>query len=266
MTPTKGLESNHMEGSSPLRSSASEENTNGTKASLSATDVNGLPSRPKPKKETRNAAGEQKRSPTSLESAKPAESSNDKKLTNAQFKALGKAEKTARRTAAKAAKEAQGKSSPQPNQAGESGGLTKVSSRDKAPGPKSAKGGRQHKRAPSTLASRPTIAKAIQGVASGEREIRSRKEQSSEERNRVAIFGHLYGQHKKRDILAANKDVHPAVLALGLQIKNYVICGGNARCAAMLLAFKRVSSILRISVFLCCSIYLLIVGSVPFSI
>jgi translation initiation factor eIF-2B subunit delta len=40
---------------------------------------------------------------------------------------------------------------------------------------------------------------------------------------------------------AADLKVHSAVLALGLQIRDYVICGSSARCVATLLAFKRVS-------------------------
>ncbi|MCJ1396744.1 hypothetical protein MMC18_009636 [Xylographa bjoerkii] len=56
----------------------------------------------------------------------------------------------------------------------------------------------------------------------------------------VALFGHLYSQPRRTTIAAAGKEVHPAILALGLQMSNYVICGSNARCVATLLAFKRV--------------------------
>jgi translation initiation factor eIF-2B subunit delta len=42
-------------------------------------------------------------------------------------------------------------------------------------------------------------------------------------------------------IAGASKDVHPAVLALGLQMSNYTICGSCARLVATLQAFKRVS-------------------------
>ena len=65
------------------------------------------------------------------------------------------------------------------------------------------------------------------------------------ENKNVALFAHLYGQPRRTTIAAAGKDVHPTVLALGLQMSNYVICGSNARCVATLLAFKRVQ----------CSIY-----------
>lgn len=56
----------------------------------------------------------------------------------------------------------------------------------------------------------------------------------------VGLFGHLYTQPKKYTIENVSKEVHPAVLALGLQMSSYVICGSNARCVAMLLAFKKV--------------------------
>jgi translation initiation factor eIF-2B subunit delta len=58
---------------------------------------------------------------------------------------------------------------------------------------------------------------------------------------KVALFGHLYGQPRRTTIAGASKDVHPAVLALGLQMSNYVICGSSARCVSTLLAFKKVS-------------------------
>ncbi|EGD92261.1 hypothetical protein H112_00159 [Trichophyton rubrum D6] len=56
----------------------------------------------------------------------------------------------------------------------------------------------------------------------------------------VAVFGHLPWYTRRTGIAGANKDVHPAVLSLGMQIKDYVVCGSSARCVATLLAFKRV--------------------------
>ena len=66
--------------------------------------------------------------------------------------------------------------------------------------------------------------------------------QPKKDNKNVALFGHLYNQTRRTTIAAAGKDVHPAILALGLQMSNYVICGSNARCVATLLAFKRVQS------------------------
>lgn len=59
----------------------------------------------------------------------------------------------------------------------------------------------------------------------------------------VRLFSHLYAQPRRHSIVAASKDIHPAVLALGLQMSNYEVCGSNARCVAMLLAFKEVSMV-----------------------
>ena len=66
-------------------------------------------------------------------------------------------------------------------------------------------------------------------------------EEPKKENKNVALFDHLYGNPRRTTIAGAGKDVHPAVLALGLQMRNYVICGSSARCVATLLAFKRVS-------------------------
>ncbi|KAL8826004.1 MAG: hypothetical protein Q9170_007574 [Blastenia crenularia] len=57
---------------------------------------------------------------------------------------------------------------------------------------------------------------------------------------KVALFSHLYGHPRRTTIAGAVKDVHPSILALGLQMSNYVICGSNARCVSTLLGFKRV--------------------------
>ena len=60
------------------------------------------------------------------------------------------------------------------------------------------------------------------------------------EPKKVALFEHLYGHARRTTIAGASKDIHPSVLALGLQISNYEICGSNVRCVATLLVFKQV--------------------------
>ena len=56
----------------------------------------------------------------------------------------------------------------------------------------------------------------------------------------VEFFRHLY-RMRTTSIAGAGKEIHPAVLALGLQMSNYTICGSCARLVATLQAFKRVS-------------------------
>ena len=60
------------------------------------------------------------------------------------------------------------------------------------------------------------------------------------ETKEVALFGHLYGQSKRTSLAGVGRDVHATILALGLQMSNYVICGSNARCVATLFCFKKV--------------------------
>lgn len=57
----------------------------------------------------------------------------------------------------------------------------------------------------------------------------------------VELFRHLY-KPRVTSIAGAGKDVHPAVLALGLQMSSYTICGSCARLVATLQAFKKVCS------------------------
>lgn len=84
-------------------------------------------------------------------------------------------------------------------------------------------------------------------------------EMKKKEDKNVAVFGHLYGIPRRSTIAGAAKEVHPAVLALGLQIRDYVICGSSARCVATLIAFKRVRS----SLCLYCLLQSLIFTVVP---
>lgn len=65
-------------------------------------------------------------------------------------------------------------------------------------------------------------------------------EEPKKEDKTVEFFRHLY-KPRTTTIAGASKEVHPAVLALGLQMSNYTICGSCARLVATLQAFKRVS-------------------------
>ncbi|KAG9246489.1 translation initiation factor eIF-2B subunit delta [Calycina marina] len=60
-----------------------------------------------------------------------------------------------------------------------------------------------------------------------------------EEDKTVEFFRHL-NRPKKTGIQDAGKEVHQAVLGVGLQIANYTICGSCARLVATLQAFKEV--------------------------
>jgi translation initiation factor eIF-2B subunit delta len=66
------------------------------------------------------------------------------------------------------------------------------------------------------------------------------KKPKKESKQAGLFFGHLYSQPKQQSMSGASKDVHPAILALGLQYSSYAICGSTARMVAMLLAFKAV--------------------------
>lgn len=66
------------------------------------------------------------------------------------------------------------------------------------------------------------------------------EKEKRQEPKRVSMFSHLYSKEKRATLAGAGREIHPAVLALGLQLRDYVICGGNARCVATLLAFKKV--------------------------
>ncbi|KAI6245168.1 putative translation initiation factor eIF-2B subunit delta [Erysiphe necator] len=57
----------------------------------------------------------------------------------------------------------------------------------------------------------------------------------------VELFRHLY-RSRVTTIAGVNKETHPAVLALGLQMSSYAVCGSCARLVAFLQAMKKVIS------------------------
>lgn len=151
------------------------------------------------------------------------------KLTPAELKKRAKAEKAARRAREKVEREQAGGGGPSGGGAG-------------APAPGTpAKKGQSGKDAGNVAP-----AKGQRGVprrGSSQAGQAAVPEQKKKEDKSVAVFGHLYGQQRRTTVAGAGKEVHPAVLALGLQMRDYVICGSSARCVATLLAFKRVGFI-----------------------
>jgi translation initiation factor eIF-2B subunit delta len=148
------------------------------------------------------------------------------KLTGAELKNKAKAEKAARRAQALLEKQAAGSAPPLP--------VVIPGPGVKSEGPKTPKG--QHKRAGSAA-----VEVRNMPIRGGAQKPPPVPETPREEDKTVEFFRHLY-KTRTTSIAAAGKDVHPAVLALGLQMSNYTICGSCARLVATLLAFKRVSS------------------------
>jgi translation initiation factor eIF-2B subunit delta len=66
-------------------------------------------------------------------------------------------------------------------------------------------------------------------------------DEPKEEDKTVEFFRHISKtKAQPAGLKSANKDVHPAVQVLGLQMSNYMICGSSARLVATLQAFKKV--------------------------
>lgn len=147
----------------------------------------------------------------------------NQKLSNAELKKRAKAGKAAKR-----AQEKEAKASSQP-------ALPDVKAHDAPPDG-------SHTRSPSDSVAAPSTKSQHKqsGPSPKSLPLRSTQAQPKKEIKNVALFGHLYGQPRRTTIAAAGKDVHPAILSLGLQMSNYIICGSNARCVATMLCFKRV--------------------------
>lgn len=167
----------------------------------------------------------------------------EKELSGKEKKELAKAQKVAKRAAEKQKQQGQpvvdlvaGNKGEFSKDAGKKGPLAPAT-----PAPKT-----QQKRTGSISA----VAQSslpLQQAPSHAAPIRAEPEK---ENKNVALFEHLYGHPRRTTIAGAGKDVHPAVLALGLQMRNYIICGSSARCVAMLLAFKRVGAICKVDTYI----------------
>jgi translation initiation factor eIF-2B subunit delta len=158
------------------------------------------------------------------ESAVPA---GEKKLTGAELKKKAKEEKAARRAAEKAA---QGGAPP-------AGALL-------SPGPGSQQRSEAQKGVKVPPRRRGSAAAEVKNVPvrGGQQKVAPAPQEPKKEDKTVEFFRHLY-KTRTTSIAGASKEVHPAVLALGLQMGNYTICGSCARLVATLQAFKRVSFI-----------------------
>ena len=141
--------------------------------------------------------------------------SNEKKISGAELKKRAKAEKAAKRAQK---------------------GSTQERDKDQTSKPLEVQSKGQHKRTDSSSANAPKPLPIRPNQQKPPAPVSEPKAEST----KVAFLSHLYGYPRRTTIAGAGKDVHPSILALGLQMSNYVICGSNARCVSTLLVFKRV--------------------------
>ena len=173
--------------------------------------------------------------------AAPNEEGAEKKLSNKELKLKQKAEKQAKRAAQKAAQDAEVLDMAQQQQPQlSSADQRRPSNTGKAQpgqGVKITDMTTHHKR----TADNPVKSLPIRpptGLTSQTKEAEAEKKSPPEKK--VAVFSHLYSKERRTGIAGVSREIHPAVLTLGIQLRDYVICGGNARCVATLLAFKKV--------------------------
>lgn len=210
-----------------------------TPTEIAVTPPNGSNQILKPSKEPSAKSKDKGREDQQIKSK---EKPGDGKPTGAELKKLFKEEKAAKRAREK--QHQQGQASAQGGKRTETAyDISKKVSVPLESGTTATK--HQHKRAGST---NNAFQKPL-AIRSAESSVTSTGQEQRQENKKVALFSHLYGNPRRTTLVGAGKDVHPAVLALGLQMSSYVICGSNARCVATLLVFKRVSVDLETNVF-----------------
>ncbi|KAK2801504.1 hypothetical protein FQN50_007720 [Emmonsiellopsis sp. PD_5] len=166
---------------------------------------------------------------------KPTDPSGDatQKISGAELKKRAKAEKAARRAKEKQDREQGGAPSQQPGGGG-------VSSSKKGGAPSSQKGVAEGGPSGGGKGQKQSGAARRGSIAPPSTAESKKKKREDEAAKTVAVFSHLSLHKRRLTIAGAGKEIHPAILALGLQMRDYVVCGSSARCVAMLLAFKRV--------------------------
>ncbi|KAI4142596.1 MAG: hypothetical protein L6R39_004876 [Caloplaca ligustica] len=156
---------------------------------------------------------------------------NDK-VSGAELKKQAKADKAAKRAQAKQEQRTPLQDVSQPDDSKDKAGKRSKTQPLQTP---DTKGRHRRKSSSSANPQRPLPLRQAQQQTS-----KPATEQPKNDGKKVALFSHLYGTPRRTTIAGAGKDVHPSVLALGLQMSNYLVCGSNARCVSTLLVFKRV--------------------------
>ena len=164
------------------------------------------------------------------------------KLSGAELKKKQKAEKQARRAAEKGSEGGANNASAPNGAGGEVRPPKQADSTAQQSKQKGAQAQQKKQGKPETQDNEPHHKRTLsqqQGLP-----VRSKEPQSTGQKapkkdiKQVQLLSHLYTGPRRHTLEGASKDIHPAVLALGLQISSYEICGSTARCVAMLLAFK----------------------------
>lgn len=159
-------------------------------------------------------------------------------LTQAEIKKQKAAEKAARRAEKVAQKGADLQTQQQPAKAtSQSGqGRPETQRRPSQSGKKDAES--HHKRTGSATASKALPLRPQQPA----HQASSTAMPTEKDPKLVPFFTHLPQRNpsKPLSLSSASREIHPAVLSLALQLRDYIICGSNARTVAMLLTFKKV--------------------------
>ncbi|GLA64614.1 eukaryotic translation initiation factor 2B, subunit 4 delta, 67kDa [Aspergillus tubingensis] len=141
-------------------------------------------------------------------------------LSPAELKKKAKAEKAARRARERAEREQSGGA----GAAAPGGGQSAAGGKKGASGPGGAGAGGKDASGTATPQKgghQKQLPRRGSAQATGQPSAAELKKKQ-EEKN-VSVFGHLYGQQRRTTIAGAGKEVHPAVLALGMQMRDYVV-------------------------------------------
>jgi translation initiation factor eIF-2B subunit delta len=189
-----------------------------------------------------------------MEQTVDAAGGGEQKLSGAELKKRKQAEKAARRAKEKQEKEQAASTSSPSTTHTQAPGLTKkgsaarndisqsqkVKADSTTPGVSSPASSKAHKHTPSTT----TLQKQRTRDKDRDRDIEFQGfpnlDDPKPEEKKVPLFGHLYNMPRREQIRGAEKDVHPAIQQLGLQMSDWVLVGATCRTTAMLLAFKKV--------------------------
>jgi translation initiation factor eIF-2B subunit delta len=198
-----------------------------------------MASQPAPSSEAPASEPKDQPAATATATPAPAAEASEPKLSGAELKKRAKAEKQAKRAAKKAETGPAGGPPAQADSAQQKkDGAKKETPNKKGQNQPQPKAGAQQKGKQQGKSQGAAAAAAVGSEKEVDLPVRVVSVLGQD--NRVFRQFSIY---RRTSLNHTNKDVHPAVLAFGLQLSSYQICGSTARCIGMLKCFKAVSKL-----------------------
>ncbi|GKZ22925.1 eukaryotic translation initiation factor 2B, subunit 4 delta, 67kDa [Aspergillus brasiliensis] len=217
-----------VESSQPPAEMQSQQSSSASPAAAAAAAAAGAnassakPAKPQQSQPAKQQPQQQQSQSKGKDNAAAAAGGDGAALSPAELKKKAKAEKAARRARERAEREQSGGAGG--GGAAPGGGQSAAGGKKGASGPGGAgAGGKDATGAATPQKGGHQKQQPRRGSAQATGQLGAAELKKKQEEKNVSVFGHLYGQQRRTTIAGAGKEVHPAVLALGMQMRDYVV-------------------------------------------